>query len=77
MWLIVALIIIGVLLLVAELILLPGLSVAGICSLIAYVCAIYATFKSFGSTAGFIVIAVIVVLSVVASIISLKANTYR
>lgn len=77
MWLIIALIIIGILLLIAELVLLPGLSVAGVCSLIAYFGAIFATFKTYGSTAGFIVIGIIVVLSVVAAVISLKANTWQ
>lgn len=77
MWLIIALIIVGVLLLIAELVLLPGLSVAGICSLLAFGGAIYIAFTSMGTTAGFIVISIIIALSIGATIVSLKAKTWQ
>ena len=44
MWLILILVLIGVLLLVAELVLLPGISVAGIGSLLAFGAAIFYAF---------------------------------
>lgn len=77
MWLIIAFIAIGVLLLVAELVLLPGLSVAGVAAFISYSVALYLVFKGYGSTAGLITICVIIALSVAASIMSLKAKTWQ
>lgn len=77
MWLIILLVIVGVLFLVAELVLLPGLSVAGFCAMFAYGAAIYIAFTQMGTTAGFIVIAIVVAVSVAAMIISLKAKTWQ
>ena len=48
MWLILILVLIGVLLLVAELVLLPGISVAGIGSLLAFGAAIFYAFIQYG-----------------------------
>lgn len=77
MWLIIALIIIGALLLVAELILLPGLSIAGIGAFISYVIAGYLGFSNYGTTGGLIVIGVIIVVSVIGLALSLRAKTWR
>lgn len=74
---IIGLIIIGLLLLVAELVLIPGLSIAGAGALICYGIAIYLGFSSYGTEGGLIVIGSILVLSVAASIISLRARTWR
>lgn len=77
MWLIVVLVVIGVLLLVAELVLLPGLSVAGICSLLCYGGAVYFGFDRYGTTGGLIVIAAVIALSVVAAMLSLRTRTWN
>lgn len=77
MWLIILLVVVGVLFLVAELVLLPGLSVAGFCAMFAYGAAIYIAFTKMGTTAGFIVIAIVIAVSVAAMIISLKAKTWQ
>lgn len=77
MWLIVSLIIIGVLLLVAELILLPGLTVAGIGGLVSFGVAIYLGFSNYGVTGGTIVIIAILAISVASIIISLRARTWQ
>lgn len=77
MWFIIILVIVGVLLLVAELVLLPGLSVAGICSLIAFFGAVYIGFTSYGATGGYITIASIAVLAVTATALSLQSRTWR
>lgn len=77
MWLIISLIIIGALLLVAELVLLPGLSIAGIGALICYGVAIYFGFTDYGTTGGMIVIGAILVLSIALTAISLRARTWR
>lgn len=77
MWLIISLIITGILLLVAELVLLPGVSLAGICALCAYSGAIYAAFTKYGTTGGVIVITIIIAVSIVATVISLRAKTWQ
>lgn len=77
MSLIIALVTIGVLLLVAELVLLPGLSVAGIGALICYGVAIYFGFNTYGTNGGLIVIGSILALSVLATALSLRARTWR
>ena len=77
MWLIIGLILVGAFLLVAELVLLPGLSFAGICSLIAYGCATYLGFTRYGTTGGFIILGVIIVVSIIVTILSLRARTWQ
>jgi membrane-bound ClpP family serine protease len=77
MWLIITLLILGAILLVAELVLLPGLSVAGIGALISYGVAIYLGFENYGTNGGLIVIGAVVVLSVAMIAISMRARTWR
>lgn len=77
MWLIITLIILGALLLVAEIILLPGLTVAGIGGFIAYGLAIYLGFNYYGTSGGFIVIGATVTVSVLAIVLSLRARTWQ
>ncbi|MCC8035638.1 MAG: NfeD family protein [Rikenellaceae bacterium] len=77
MWYIIILIIVGVLLLVAELVLLPGLSIAGICALISFLGAVYIAFTSYGPTGGAIAIAAVLCLSLIATFFSLRAKTWR
>lgn len=75
--LIIALVLLGVLLLIAELVLLPGLSIAGICALGSYFGASYLAFTRFGTTVGIVVIISIIILSVVATVVSLKSRTWH
>ncbi len=75
--LIIALIIIGVLLLVAEIVLLPGLSISGIGALICYGIAIYLGFNTYGTTSGLIIIGAVVVLSAIATVVSLRNGTWQ
>lgn len=77
MWVIIALIITGILLLVAELVLLPGTTIAGICALGAYVGAVYRAFILYGTTGGVITIIAVIALSVAAVILSLRAKTWQ
>lgn len=63
--------------LVAELILLPGLSVAGIGAVIAYGVAIYLGFSRYDTSGGIITIGAALALSVAATIISLRAKTWQ
>lgn len=65
MWLIVFLILLGVLFLVAELVLLPGISLGALFALICYGSAIYTAFTDYGPFAGGVVVLVIAALSFV------------
>lgn len=77
MWLIVALIIVGVLLLVAELVLLPGISIAGVGAFLAFVVAAVYGFIHYGILGGSLILAAIIIFSAVAVVVSLRANTWR
>jgi membrane-bound ClpP family serine protease len=77
MWLIITLIALGALLLVAEIILLPGLTVAGIGGFIAYGVAIFLGFEHYGTGGGFIVVGVIVAVSALSIALSLRAKTWQ
>ena len=77
MGLIIILILVGIVLLVAELVLLPGISVAGIAAFISFAGAAFYGFLHFGVLGGSIVVASIVVLSILAVVISLRANTWK
>ena len=71
MWLIITLIIVGILLLVAELVLLPGISVAGIGAFLSLAVAAVYGFFLYGILGGS------VVLAVAAVVVSLRANTWQ
>jgi membrane-bound ClpP family serine protease len=75
--LILTLIVAGALLLVAEMVLLPGLTVAGVGALAAYGVAIYFGFDRFGTRIGFLVVGIVVVISILMIVISLSARTWR
>lgn len=77
MWLIIALVLIGVLLLVAELVLLPGISVAGVGALLAFGVAIFYAFFEYGVLWGVVTLTVTVVLAVIAVFVSLRSNTWQ
>lgn len=77
MFFIIALIIFGLLFLIAELILLPGVTLAAVLSLICQGSAIYIAFQDYGTGAGLIVVFVIVVLSLITTVISLRSKTWQ
>lgn len=77
MWLIVFLILLGVLFLVAELVLLPGISLGALFALICYGSAIYTAFTDYGPFAGGVVVLVIAALSFVATVFSLRSKTWQ
>ncbi len=77
MWLIVALILVGTLLLVAELVLLPGFTVAGICAFAADAAAVWLGFARYGTSVGLIVLGVVIAISAVATYMSLRARTWQ
>ncbi len=77
MVLIIVLIALGVLFLLAELLLLTGSAIGGILSLVCYGSAIYMSYRSFGVVTGTVVVAVILVLSLIATVVSLRAKTWQ
>lgn len=77
MWLIVLLILLGVLFLVAELVLLPGISLGALFALVCYGSAIYTAFSDYGPVAGSVVVLIILVLSFVATVFSLRSKTWQ
>lgn len=77
MFYIVILIFFGLLFLVAELVLLPGVSIGAILSLTCYGSSIYLTFRDYGTVAGVVIVLLIVALSLVAVVLSLRAKTWQ
>ena len=77
MFYIVLLTVLGVLFLIAELLLLPGVSVGTSLALVCYGSAIYLAFNNFGVTTGIIVLAIVLVLSLITTILALRAKTWR
>lgn len=77
MWYIVLLIILGMLFLVAELLLFPGLSIGGILAMVCYGGAIWYAFDALGVTAGIWTIVAVALLSLLSLIFSLRAKTWQ
>lgn len=74
---VVLLILLGLLFLVAEIVLLPGVSVGGILALVCYGSAVYMAYRDYGPVTGTVVLFVVFVLSVVAVVLSLRAKTWQ
>ena len=70
MFYIVLLVFFGLLFLVAELVLLPGVSIGAVLALVCYGSSVYLAFRDFGPVTGTVVILVILVLSVIATVVS-------
>ncbi|MCM1300838.1 MAG: NfeD family protein [Alistipes senegalensis] len=77
MVLIILLIFFGLLFLVAELVLLPGISIGALLSLVCYGSSIYLAFRDHDPLTGCVVVGAILVLSLVAVIVSLRAKTWQ
>lgn len=77
MVIIILLVFLGILFLVAELVLLSGSTVGTLLSLACYGIAAYMAFAKFGYVAGLTVVAVIAVLSLAATVISLRTKTWQ
>ena len=74
---IVILILVGILLLLAEILLVPGVGVAGVLGLISLVGSCVYAFNMFGATTGTIVVAVNVVMVVGLTVYVLRAKTWK
>lgn len=74
---IILLIVLGMLFLMLELVLLPGVSFGAILSLVCYGSAIYMGFADYDTTVGLVVLAVVLLISTLTTIFSLRAKTWR
>lgn len=74
---IIVLILVALFLLAVELVLLPGITVAGIAAIGACAYAIYKGFALYGTTGGLLTIGAILVLSIVTIAFCLRARTWR
>ncbi len=77
MGMIVFLVVLGLFFLVAELIFLPGVTLGVILSLVGYAAAIFLGFTRFGMVGGCVVLAIVITLSLIATLISLRARTWQ
>lgn len=71
------LVLLGLFFLVAELVFLPGATLGVILSLASYAAATYFAFVRIGMVGGFITLGIILLLSLIATIISLRAKTWQ
>ena len=74
---IIFLVVLGLFFLVAELVFLPGVTFGVVLSLLSYGAATYMGFARMGVVGGSITLAIIVALSIVATVISLRAKTWQ
>ncbi len=77
MFWIVLLIILGAIFLMAELVLLPGVSIGGILALACDAAATYFAFAWLGTTIGWIVVGVILIVGLLVVILSLRSKTWQ
>ena len=77
MWYIVLLVLLGILFLLAELLLLPGVSIGGVLAMVCYGGAIWYAFDSLSVMAGIWTIVVVVVVSLISLAFSLRAKTWN
>ena len=77
MWYIALLVLLGLLFLVVEIVLLPGVSIGALLALVCDGSAIYLAFTKLGTTAGIATLVVVLVISLVAVVISLRAKTWQ
>lgn len=77
MGLIITLMIIGLILILSEIFLVPGIGVAGILGILSISGSSYLAFSGFGTMAGIIVTAVNVAILVCMTVIAFRANTWK
>ncbi len=77
LFVIILLIVLGIVLLLIEFLVIPGVTIAGIGGLVLIGTSIYSTYKSYGSTAGNIVLIVTFFLILLASFFALRSKTWR
>ena len=74
---IIVLLVLGALFLMAEIVLLPGVTLGAILAIGSYAGAIYIGFAFYGATAGVVVVVATLLLSLITVIVSLRAKTWQ
>ena len=77
MWYLILLALLGLLFLIVELVLLPGVSIGALLALICDGSAVYLAFTERGTPVGVAVLVLILLISLVAIVISLRAKTWQ
>lgn len=77
MFYIVLLILFGLLFLIAEIVLLPGISVGALLALVCYGSSVYLAWNEYGVYGGVVVLLIVLALSFLATILSLRAKTWQ
>ena len=77
MGLIIVLVLLGLFFLVAELVFLPGVTLGTILSVVSYAAAVYLGFDRLGFVGGVITLVVVLAISLVATVVSLRAKTWQ
>jgi membrane-bound ClpP family serine protease len=77
LFVIILLIVLGIVLLLIEFLVIPGITIAGIGGLVLIGTSIYSTYKSYGSTTGNIVLVVTFLLVLAATFFALRSKTWR
>ncbi|NLI23116.1 MAG: hypothetical protein GX419_00215 [Bacteroidales bacterium] len=77
LFVIILLIVLGIVLLLIEFLVIPGITIAGIGGLVLIGTSIYSTYKSYGSTTGNIVLVVTFLLILAATFFALRSKTWR
>lgn len=77
MALIISLIIIGLLLIIAEIVLIPGIFIAGSLGLLAMAGSCWLAFDQYGQTVGLVIVAVNIVLAVSCTVLTLRSKTWK
>ena len=77
MGLIISLIIVGLVLMFAEIMIIPGVGIAGILGVAAMGGSCYYAFHEYGTTAGYITLASIVLLMIILIVWSLRSKTWK
>ncbi|MEF9931282.1 MAG: NfeD family protein [Bacteroidales bacterium] len=75
--LIITLIIVGLILLIAELLIIPGFGIAGILGVISMVASCWFAFDSYGHIIGLIVIAINIIVIIISTIFILRSKTWK
>jgi len=77
LFVIILLIVLGIVLLLIEFLVIPGITIAGIGGLVLIGTSIYSTYKSYGSTTGNIVLIATFLLVLAATFFALRSKTWR
>jgi membrane-bound ClpP family serine protease len=77
MTLIIILIVIGLILLVAEFLIIPGVTVAGIAGFVLIIFGVYLSYSQFGAVTGHIVLLTTAIASIATIAVSLRAKSWR